>query len=71
VTIRIINLTTMVGFTDKALDILRSNEHVHQIVDAKPSDDGRYHDISLHVTKEFADFVVAYVRDELDDVVLN
>jgi hypothetical protein len=69
--IRILNLTTKVGFTEKALDILRSTEHVHEIVDATPAADGRYHDISLRVTGEFADFVVAHARDEFDDVTLN
>jgi hypothetical protein len=69
--IRIINLTTQVGFTEKTLDLFRSHEHVHAIVDARPATDGRYRDISLHVTEEFADFVVAYVRQEFDDVTLN
>jgi hypothetical protein len=47
---------------------------VHGIVDAEPDADGRYRDISLHVTEEFADFVVAYARNEIpevDDVTLN
>jgi len=73
VNVRILNLTTKVGFTKSALEAIRSVEHVHKIVDAEPSPDGRYHDISLHVTAEFADFVVAYIRNEnsLNDLTLN
>jgi hypothetical protein len=72
--IRIINLTTRRGFAEKTLDLFRNHEHVHAIVDAKPDADGRYRDISLRVTEEFADFVVAYARDEIpevDDITLN
>lgn len=66
---RIINLTAPVGFTEKTLDLFRSHEHVHAITHtAKRAADGRYHDIWLHVTEEFADFAAAYARNELEDV---
>lgn len=64
--IRIIYLTAPVGFTEKTLDLFRSHEHVHAIIDAKRSADGRYHDIWLQVTDEFADFVVAYARTQAE-----
>lgn len=60
--IRIIYLTAPVGFTEKTIDLFRSHEHVHAIIDAKRAADGRYRDIWLQVTDEFADFVVAYAR---------
>jgi hypothetical protein len=64
--IRVIYLTAPVGFTEKTLDLFRSHEHVHAIIDAKRSADGRYHDIWLQVTDEFADFVVAYARTQAE-----
>jgi hypothetical protein len=69
--LRIINFTTPVGFTEQTLDLFRAHEHVHAIIDAKRAADGRYHDLSLHVTEKFADFVVAYARNEVPDAALN
>lgn len=60
--IGILQLTTPVGFTEKTLDLLRSREYVHAIIQAERAADGRYHDIVLWVTKEFAESAVEYAR---------
>lgn len=56
----ILRLIAPVGFTKKALDLLRSNEDVHAIIKADRAADGRYHDILLWVTKEFAELAAEH-----------
>jgi hypothetical protein len=64
--IRILQLTTPVGFTEKALDLLRSREYVYAIVQAERAADGRYHDILLWVTKEFSELAVQHASLYVD-----